>query len=113
MARSAGSVNVVAGSIEIDGSSTVFPVTEAVALQLAAEHEAFAALGAELRHRPPLSLLTVARGSSDHAAHYAAYLVMARLGRLVTSLPMSLLTLYGANLDSDGLLALIAVTLAR
>lgn len=78
----------------------------AVARLLAEEGDAFAALGAELRHRPPLSLLTVARGSSDHAAHYMAYLVMARLGRLVTSLPMSLVTLYQSSLVCDGLVAL-------
>jgi glucosamine--fructose-6-phosphate aminotransferase (isomerizing) len=78
----------------------------AVARLLAAERETFAALGAELRQRPPLSLLTVARGSSDHAAHYMAYLVMARLGRLVTSLPMSLVTLYQSRLVCDGLVAL-------
>lgn len=77
-----------------------------VARLLAAEHESFAELGAELRRRPPLSLLTVARGSSDHAAHYMAYLVMARLGRLVTSLPMSLVTLYRSKLVCDGLVAL-------
>ena len=70
------------------------------------ERDAFDALGADLRHRPPLSLLTVARGSSDHAAHYMAYLVMARLGRLVTSLPMSLVTLYQSSLVCDGLVAL-------
>lgn len=73
---------------------------------LAAEGAHFAELGAALRHRPPLSLLTVARGSSDHAAHYMAYLVMARLGRLVTSLPMSLVTLYHSQLVCDGLVAL-------
>ncbi|MBA4177499.1 MAG: iron dicitrate transport regulator FecR [Leptothrix sp. (in: Bacteria)] len=78
----------------------------AVARLLAAEAEAFAALGAELRQRPPLSLLTVARGSSDHAALYLAYLVMARLGRLVTSLPMSLVTLYHSRLACEGLVAL-------
>ncbi len=49
----------------------------AAARLLAAEHGAFAALGADLRHRPPLSLLTVARGGSDHAAHYMAYLAIA------------------------------------
>jgi glucosamine--fructose-6-phosphate aminotransferase (isomerizing) len=70
------------------------------------ERDAFEAWGADLRHRPPLSLLTVARGSSDHAAHYMAYLVMARLGRLVTSLPMSLVTLYQSSLVCDGLVAL-------
>lgn len=79
---------------------------QAVARLLAAERASFAALGAELREHTPLSLLTVARGSSDHAAHYMAYLVMARLGRLVTSLPMSLVTLYQSRLVCDGLVAL-------
>ena len=79
---------------------------QAVAALLAAERDAFNALGAELRTTPPRSVLTVARGSSDHAAHYMAYLVMARLGRLVTSLPMSLVTLYHSSLDCEGLLAL-------
>jgi glucosamine--fructose-6-phosphate aminotransferase (isomerizing) len=55
---------------------------------------------------PPQGVLTVARGSSDHAAHYMAYLVMARLGRLVTSLPMSLVTLYQSRLQCEGLVSL-------
>ena len=76
-----------------------------VARLLAADGAAWAALGAELAATPPSALLTVARGSSDHAAHYMAYLVMARLGRLVTSLPMSLVTLYGSQLRAQGLLA--------
>src|SRR3954453_5391791 len=79
---------------------------EAVARLLALDHEAYAALGADLRAHPPQSLLTIARGSSDHAAHYIAYLIMARLGRLVTSLPMSLITLYQSRLRCEGLVAL-------
>ena len=78
----------------------------AVARLLAQDGERYAALGAQLRTTPPRSILTLARGTSDHAAHYAGYLLMARLGRLVTSLPMSLVTLYGARLDCDGLLSL-------
>jgi len=77
----------------------------AVARQLAADVETYAGFGARLRAQPPASLLTVARGSSDHAAHYAAYLVMARLGRLVTSLPMSLVTLYQSRIACQGLAA--------
>ncbi|GAA5184915.1 SIS domain-containing protein [Niveibacterium umoris] len=77
----------------------------AVTRQLAADREAYAAFGAELRVHPPTSLLTIARGSSDHAAHYMAYLIMARLGRLVTSLPMSLVTLYQSKLQSEGLVS--------
>jgi len=79
---------------------------QAAARLLAAEAATFLRLGADLRVDPPQAVLTVARGSSDHAAHYFAYLVMARLGRLVTSLPMSLLTLYQAQLQCQGLVAL-------
>src|SRR5204863_9368681 len=67
---------------------------EVVARLLSSDGEAYASLGDNLRAQPPQALLTVARGSSDHAAHYMAYLIMARFGRLVTSLPMSLVTLY-------------------
>jgi glucosamine--fructose-6-phosphate aminotransferase (isomerizing) len=77
----------------------------AVARALAADREALAALGQALRADPPSAVLTVARGSSDHAAHFMAYLVMARLGRLVTSLPMSLVTLYSSRLQCQGLLS--------
>src|SRR5690606_27203810 len=59
-----------------------------------------------LRQQPPAALLTIARGSSDHAAHYAAYLIMARLGRLVSSMPMSLVTLYQSQIRCEGLASL-------
>jgi glucosamine--fructose-6-phosphate aminotransferase (isomerizing) len=78
----------------------------AVAHQLAQDHAAYRDFGALLRQQPPSSLLTVARGSSDHAAHYAAYLIMARMGRLVTSLPMSLVTLYQSRIACEGLATL-------
>jgi glutamine---fructose-6-phosphate transaminase (isomerizing) len=78
----------------------------AIARQLAAGDEAYRAFAAGLRDRPPAAMITLARGSSDHAAHFAGYLVMARLGRLVTSLPMSLLTLYHASIACEGLVAL-------
>jgi glucosamine--fructose-6-phosphate aminotransferase (isomerizing) len=77
-----------------------------VAQALAADRKTLVTLGATLRAEPPSGVLTVARGSSDHAAHYLAYLVMARLGRLVTSLPMSLVTLYSSRLRCEGLLSL-------
>jgi len=48
----------------------------------------------------------VARGSSDHAASYCAYLIMARLGRIVASLPMSLVTLYKSPLATRDALAI-------
>ncbi len=82
-----------------------FSAPAAVARQLAHDRNAYAELGQVLREHPPTSLLTVARGSSDHAAHYMAYLMMARLGRLVTSLPMSLVTLYQSKIDCAGLVS--------
>jgi glutamine---fructose-6-phosphate transaminase (isomerizing) len=79
---------------------------QAVARQLAQDRDRWHAFGERLRQQPPASLLTIARGSSDHAAHYAAYLVMARLGRLVASMPMSLVTLYQSQIRCDGLASL-------
>ncbi len=71
---------------------------DCVALQLASDTQAYAELGHKLRTTSLSVALTVARGSSDHAANYCAYLIMARLGRVVASLPMSLVTLYKSPL---------------
>lgn len=77
----------------------------AVARQLAHDERAYREFGALLRAQSPASMLTIARGSSDHAAHFMAYLIMARMGRLVTSLPMSLVTLYQSRIQCRGLAA--------
>jgi len=79
---------------------------DAVARLLAHDADACAALADDLARQPPRSLITIARGTSDHAAHYMAYLVMARLGWPVASLPMSLITLYQSRIHSEGLLSL-------
>ena len=80
--------------------------SECVAQQLARDGEAYAELGALLRRSSIHNALTIARGSSDHAANYCAYLTMARLGQVVASLPMSLLTLYKAPLHAKNTLAI-------
>ncbi|MDO8286604.1 MAG: SIS domain-containing protein [Rhodoferax sp.] len=79
---------------------------QAVADQLAHNADDYRDFGALLRLQNPSAVLTVARGSSDHAAHFLAYLVMARMGRLVTSLPMSLITLYQSQIACKGLVSL-------
>jgi glucosamine--fructose-6-phosphate aminotransferase (isomerizing) len=71
---------------------------ECVARQLAQDADRYAELGRKLRSTNFNTALTIARGSSDHASNYCAYLIMARLGRVVASLPMSLLTLYKSPL---------------
>lgn len=77
-----------------------------VADQLAQDRDRYAELGRWLRAAPPSGIVTVARGSSDHAAAYCAYLTMARLGHIVASLPMSLVTLNKAPLIARDRLAI-------
>ncbi|GED21697.1 aminotransferase [Halomonas halmophila] len=74
--------------------------------QLSRNAEMLDALGARLREQPPLAGMTVARGSSDHAAAYFAYLCMKRLGMPVASLPPSLSTLSHAPWRVAGQLAI-------
>lgn len=50
--------------------------------------------------------VTVARGSSDHAASHLSYLLMSRMGLLVSSLPPSVITLHHAPIKGEGLAAL-------
>ena len=44
-------------------------------------------------------MVTIARGSSDHAATYARYLIETRLGVLTSSLAPSVSSVYAASLD--------------
>jgi glucosamine--fructose-6-phosphate aminotransferase (isomerizing) len=57
------------------------------------------------RLAPPL-MGTIARGSSDHAAAFAGYLVGLRLGLPVASLPPSLASVYGRTLHLERALVL-------
>ncbi|MED5296656.1 MAG: SIS domain-containing protein [Pseudomonadota bacterium] len=61
--------------------------------QLARNQTLLRDLGERLRHEAPSAAVTVARGSSDHAASYLAYLCMQARGIPVASLPPSLSTL--------------------
>lgn len=79
---------------------------EVVARQLAANRAPLEELGARLRSRPPRHMLTLARGSSDHAAGYFARLAMRYSGRPCASLPLSLTTLEKTAWQLDGALAL-------
>ncbi|PIP96424.1 MAG: iron dicitrate transport regulator FecR [Bdellovibrio sp. CG12_big_fil_rev_8_21_14_0_65_39_13] len=53
----------------------------------------------EWRDFSPYSFVTLARGSSDHAAQYLNYLVSLKLKKMGTSLPPSILTLHQTVLD--------------
>lgn len=66
--------------------------------QLKANHATSAALAARWKAAPPRFIMTLARGSSDHAATFAKYLIERTCGRVVASAAPSLSSLYDARL---------------
>lgn len=68
----------------------------AVARFMAHNAQALADLGARLRQAPPSLVLTCARGSSDHAATYAKYMIETLLGVPTASAAFSTVSLYDA-----------------
>jgi len=69
---------------------------EAIARQLDANAAIVAELAATLRRREPRLVVTIARGSSDHATLYIKHLIELRLGLVCASLGPSLASLYRA-----------------
>jgi glucosamine--fructose-6-phosphate aminotransferase (isomerizing) len=59
-----------------------------------------------LRANPPVAMVTIGRGSSDHAATYARYLVETRLGILASSLSPSIFSVFKAPLSLANMLCL-------
>jgi glucosamine--fructose-6-phosphate aminotransferase (isomerizing) len=57
--------------------------------------------GRALREKDPAFLVTIARGSSDHAAHFIKYAIEQRAGRAVASIGPSLASIYGKSLKLD------------
>jgi glucosamine--fructose-6-phosphate aminotransferase (isomerizing) len=71
----------------------------AVRTQLGANRDAIGELGRALRQFDPRAVVTCARGSSDHAATYARYLIETRTGLLASSAAPSVSSLYAAKAD--------------
>ncbi len=63
---------------------------------------AVAAAGAALREKDPAFLVTIARGSSDHASLFLKYAIELTAGRPVASIGPSLASIYGARLNLAG-----------
>jgi len=77
-----------------------------VAVQLKANRLILDRLGERLRRSPPRAVLTCARGSSDHAATYARYLIETRLGVVTASASPSVSSVYGIQTDLTDVLFL-------
>lgn len=67
---------------------------------LTQETSVYETLGRKLRELDPVCVTTIARGSSDHAANYASYLIPLCTGKLVASLAPSLTTVLHATLQT-------------
>ncbi len=77
-----------------------------VRAQLVANSEPVTRLGETLRRLAPRAVVTCARGSSDHAATYAKYLLETRCGVLTSSGAPSVSSVYSARPDLGGALCL-------
>ncbi|MBQ1543739.1 MAG: SIS domain-containing protein [Caulobacteraceae bacterium] len=78
----------------------------AVAAQLQANRERAVRLGATLRAMKPRAVVTCGRGSSDHAATFAKYLIETRTGVLTSSAALSVSSVYAAPTQLAGTLCL-------
>ena len=73
---------------------------------LAANNPLVQPLGAALRANPPRAVVTCARGSSDHAATYAKYLIETSTGVVTSSAALSVSSVYAAEPKLEGVLYL-------
>jgi glucosamine--fructose-6-phosphate aminotransferase (isomerizing) len=78
--------------------------SHAVRAQLEHDAPAIAAIGAAVRRLAPRAVVTCARGSSDHAATYAKYLIETRARVLTASAAPSVSSVYGVSQDLSGCL---------
>lgn len=76
---------------EASESSTV------LARQFQSNQHAISEIVAFLKHNPPRAVITCARGSSDHAATFAKYLIETRAGILTSSAAPSISSVYFAT----------------
>jgi glucosamine--fructose-6-phosphate aminotransferase (isomerizing) len=72
---------------------------DVVARQLEQNAARVAVIGAALRAQPPRTVVTCARGSSDHAATYGKYLIETRARVLTVSAAPSVSSVYGVDQD--------------
>jgi glucosamine--fructose-6-phosphate aminotransferase (isomerizing) len=72
---------------------------DVVRRQFAANAAPLASLGVALRDRAPRAVVTCARGSSDHAATFAKYLIETHTRLITSSAAPSLSSVYDANTD--------------
>jgi glucosamine--fructose-6-phosphate aminotransferase (isomerizing) len=79
---------------------------QVVARQLDANSVVVARIAAQLRAKKPRAVVTGARGSSDHVATFAKYLIETKTGTLTSSAGLSVSSVYTARPQLDDVLFL-------
>ena len=77
-----------------------------VAAQLASNRDRVREIAQRLRAAPPRAVMTCARGSSDHAATFAKYLIETRVRVPTISAAPSVASVYGAPAQAEEMLCL-------
>jgi glucosamine--fructose-6-phosphate aminotransferase (isomerizing) len=80
---------------------------DVVRAQLGSNDGVMRALAERLRAAPPRAVVTLGRGSSDHAATYARYLIETRMGVMTASVAPSVSSVYDVSPDMSGMLCLV------
>ena len=81
--------------------------SEVVQIQLDRNAGTIARIGQKLRQLKPGFIITVARGSSDHAASYAKYLLETHTGLFTASTGPSIFSVYETRMKFSGCLCLL------
>ena len=99
-AAGSGAVAVESTQMFLEAQSA----SDAVRAQLREDAKEIARLGAVIRALAPRAVVTCARGSSDHAATYAKYLIETRARVITASAAPSVSSVYGIDQDLRGCL---------
>lgn len=76
-----------------------FEAPQIIAKQFSANQSVWESIAEKIRANPPHFAMTIARGSSDHAATFAKYLLETRAGIVTASAAPSVFTLYQSKLQ--------------
>jgi glutamine---fructose-6-phosphate transaminase (isomerizing) len=82
----------------------IHQVPDVLECQLLENKHRVAALAAAIASRQPRFAMTIARGTSDHAANFLQYVLESQLGLVTASAAPSVVTAYNAKLQLDGAL---------
>ncbi|HEY1963244.1 MAG TPA: SIS domain-containing protein, partial [Rhizomicrobium sp.] len=101
---------MTAGTVQREQDTLMFrEAAEAphlIAMQLESNRALLARIGGQLRERAPRAVVTAARGSSDHVATFAKYLIETKTGTITASAAPSTSSVYAPRSKFEDVLFL-------